>query len=62
MDKFKTTSFSIREDLLEEFRREVKKSPYNQKYVINNILEIAIRDLKALNEQSNTLRDTQNVS
>ena len=50
-EKYKLASFSIEEELLEEFRKEVKKSPYNQKYVVNKYLKIALAELKMINEE-----------
>ena len=49
--KYKLASFSIEEELLNEFRIEVKKSPYNQKYILNKYLRIITDDIKLINKQ-----------
>jgi len=54
MKVYKITSFSIEEKLLKEFRAEVKKSPFNQKYIMDKYLRIAVEELKFMNTQEMT--------
>jgi hypothetical protein len=50
LKKYKTATFLIEEDLLEQFRKEVKKSSYNQKGIINAYMKIIVNELKDLND------------
>ena len=55
-EEYKIASFSIEKELLEEFRIEVKKSPFSQKYVLDKYLRIAMNELKAINEEAEWIK------